>query len=112
MNSKQLGKINSVYLGYGGYQDAQFGVWFDLSMKNSGVSDGRGVWAEWSDGCKWSIEDQRDQFATIVEYIRDLCKEAGVKKLEQLKGLPVELTFDSPGFSARLVSWRILTEVL
>lgn len=108
MNRKELGKIQSVSFGYGGYQEAQFGVSFILGGAGWGVGDFWGTWAEWSKPCKWTQEDQKDTFGETVVKIRDLLKQAKKQELHQLKGVPVEVTFNNN----TLVSWRILKEVI
>lgn len=106
--NKQLGKIKRVSYGLGGYQDAQFGITFDLGGDGWGVGDFHGTWATHSKGCKWTVEDQRSAFADTAEYIRDLLKAAKVHSVDRLVGIPVEVTFDGNC----LKSWRVLTEVL
>ncbi len=104
----ELGKVQSVRVGYGGYQDAEWGVWFTLGGKSWGVSSGKGCWADWDKHCKWTPEDQRKTFAEVMEYMRDLCKDANVQDVAGLKGVPVECAFDG----MLLKSWRVLGEVL
>jgi hypothetical protein len=43
-----------------------------------------------------------------MRYVSSLLKDAKVNSVDQLKGKPVEVTFDGN----MLKSWRILTEVL
>ena len=106
----QLMKINSVYVGLGGYQNAQIGIWFDfVGSDGCGVGDGEGMWAtEWSKHCKWSEQDRIDTFGKLMMKIAGWLNEAKVDSVDQLKGKPVEVTFDGN----QLKSWRILTEVL
>ena len=107
----ELGKITSVRFGMGGYQDAQFGIWFQLGGDGWGVGDGRGVWAgKPSDHAKWTIKDKQREMGVIMLYIETLLTEGKVSNISELKGIPVEITFDSP--YGRMLSWRILKEVI
>jgi hypothetical protein len=108
MEEKWLGKISFVRFGNGGYQDSQFGVWFEFSGDGLGISDGKGEWSSWSKGCEWTQEERRDGWGRMVEWIKDIMKSAKVDSLDKLKGKPVEITT----VDSRLESWRILTEVL
>lgn len=105
----KLGKIRGVKFGFGGYQDAMFGIWFDLGGEHWGVGNGRGVWqGKPSDGAKWTIEDKKKELAEIMLYVEQLLSEAKVDSVHQLEGIPVELTWEGQC----LKSFRILTEVI
>lgn len=107
-----LGKIDYISLGYGGYDDAMFGLSVTLTLEggSSGVGGFEGTWAPPpSKHAKWTREDQLARWGGIVEKIRDLCKQAKVKSLHELRGIPVACEFDG---NMKLISWRILTEVL
>jgi hypothetical protein len=108
MKRKELGKITSLRVGIGGYQDAMFGVWLQLGGRSWGVADGRGTWATRSDGAKFSMTEWRSEFADTMLWLADLCTSAGVQDAQALVGKPVEITFDG----MKLDSWRILDEVL
>lgn len=109
----KLGKIESAYFGLGGYQDAQLGVWVTLTCGSSGVGAGMG---EWSPSqikcnpryCKWTEEDRDKGLLKAVRYLDSLLADAKVRRVDELKGKPVEIVLDG----MMLVSWRILTEVL
>jgi len=109
---KELGKIEKIEFGVGGYQDACIGLHITLSGEGWGVGASKEAWDAnmivWSEYCKWTEEDRSKQYDEIVRYISDLLHEAKVSNITQLKGKPVEATFDG----LMLVSWRILTEVL
>lgn len=106
---KEIGKIQSVKFGYGGYRDAQIGISFALGGKGWGVGDFWGTWAvERSNYAKWTEEDRIKILGETVMRINKLLSEAGVSKVEDLKNIPVEVTFDGMA----LDSWRILTEVI
>lgn len=109
MITKELGKITCVSVGFGGYQDVQFGVWFNLGGKDWGVSDGKGFWADSpSTNCKWTKKDQDQAWADTMAYLCKLCKITGVKSVNELKGKPVEVSLENN----TIKSWRLLTEVL
>jgi len=107
---KELGKIQKVHFGLGGYQDAQVGLWLQLGGEGWGVQTGEvGGWSFPPDEhAKWTLEDQIDNYALMVRKILDLLSAAKVDAIHKLEGKPVECTFDS----MVLQSYRILTEVL
>lgn len=110
---KRIGKINYISLGYGGYQDAQFGLNIDLSSKKDGwgVCDFKGFWSidtKCDKRCKWTEKDRDESFTKTMRLINKLLSQSNKKSLDQLKGVPVEVTFDGN----LLKDWRILTEVL
>ena len=109
---KKIGKINSIRLGYGGYQNAQFGLTIDFTSSKEawGVIDFKGFWSTdtKSKGCKWTEKDRDSSFAETMRLINKLLSESNKQSLDQLKGTPVEVTFDG----MVLKSWRILTEVI
>lgn len=110
--TKELGKIESIKFGYGGYQEALIGLSIIFKGDGFGISDFKGDWApsiiECSQNAKWSEEDRSKHFDELVRYIDKLLKDAKKQYLHQLNGVPVELTLES----GTLKSWRILTEVL
>lgn len=110
--NKELGKIQSVRFGFGGYQDAMFGLSLTFEGKGWGVSDfisgGWGSSITSGDSCKWTEHDRNITRASMVERIDKILTDAKVDSVDKLKGRPVELTFDNMD----LKEWRILTEVL
>lgn len=107
----RLGKIESLRVGMGGYQDAMFGVTVCLSMQGSGVSDFKGMWGQdikVGEHTKWSETDRSRQFDDLVRWMDDQCRLAKVDDVMKLVGKPVEVTLDGN----TLKSWRLLTEVL
>jgi hypothetical protein len=108
--SVQLGKIVSVRIGRGGYQDAQLGVSFALGGDGWGVGDFWGHWATRSASAEWTAESRIVVLGEIFDRLGKLISEAKVEHAQELIGRPIEATFDSP--IGRLVSWRILKEVL
>ncbi len=109
---KRLGKITSVRFGLGGYQDAMLGLSIGLGDGSWGVSDFKGQWdaesIKRSEYTKWTEEDRDRGYSDTMRYLSKLLKEASVNNVADLKGIPVEVTFDGN----LLKEWRILTEVL
>lgn len=108
---KEIGKIQRVSFGSGGYQDACIGISFTLgSDKTSwGVQDFWGAWSiERSDYCKWKEEDRIRQLGEMVMRVNALLTDAKVDSVEKLKGTPIEAQFDGN----MLKSWRVLTEAI
>lgn len=108
---KELGKITSFKLGYGGYQDAMFGVSIGLGGSSWGVGDFKGAWSldiTVDKYTKWTEKDRDSEFAKAMRFINETLKKAHKTDIGQLVGVPVEVTFDGNC----LKSWRILEEVL
>jgi hypothetical protein len=104
----ERGKIKSVRLGAGGYQDAKYGFTLDLGSGCWSVTDFWGTWADHSEGCEWSIADQQQKFLASFMRVKELMRDAGVDDFSKLKNVPVEITFEGN----TMKSWRIMTEVL
>lgn len=105
----ELGKIQKATFGFGGYQDAQFGVGFTLGGNAWGVSDFRGGWGmEPSDHAKWTAAENNGVIADACTWLRDILNAAGKTDISQLPGTPIEATFEG----MKLSSWRVLKEVL
>lgn len=92
--NKQLGKIQQIKFGRGGYQDAK-ASWYPNMIKHS-------------EHCKWTEEGRNLQFVDIVKYISDLLAAAKKTSVNKLVGVPIEAEFEA----GVLKSWRILEEVL
>lgn len=106
---KELGKIKAATFGLGGYQDCQIGFWLTLGGEGWGVTAGSGAWAlERDKHCKWTEEDRRAALADSAWKLAETLKEAKKHSVQDLVGVPVEVTFDGN----MLKSWRVLTEVL
>ena len=109
---KILGKLESVKFGIGGYQDAMIGLHVTIDMKGSGVTYTKSAWdcnkVTWDEYCKWTEEDRSKQYDEIMRYLSDLLHKAKVNTVDQLRGIPVEATFEG----MTLKEWRILDEVL
>lgn len=106
---KELGKIKSAEIGFGGYQDAMFGVTFNLGGESWGVFDFWGTWsADPTEGAHWTKSEQLANRAEVMEKLRILLIKAKKINLSDLKGIPIECFFEGNAIS----NWRILTEVL
>lgn len=105
----ELGKIKSVEFGHGGYQDACIGVTFVLGGESWGVSDFWGDWAiERSSHASWTEDGRIKKLGSVTMRIAGLLADAKVSSISQLKGVPIEVTFEG----TTLKSWRVLKEVL
>lgn len=109
---KKLGKIESIKLGLGGYQDSMIGLTIHLSGDSWDVKDFKGTWdaeiIECSKHCKWTEEDRNKTYSETIRFISKLLEESKVDDLDKLKGMPVEVTFDEN----KLKEWRVLKEVI
>ncbi len=110
---KEIGKIKSVSFGYGGYQDAMFGLSVTLGSDKEcwGVGDFNGAWSistKVTERTKWTEADRREQFADTMVFVNELLIKAKIKNVNELNGIPVEVTFDGN----TLKEWRILEEVI
>lgn len=113
MIDKKIGKIKSVKYGFGGYQGCMFGVTFDLgSDKDSwGVGDFKGAWGpeiKVDKYTKWTEKDRSNQYADTARFVADLMMKANVRDLNDLVGVPVEVTFEGNC----LKEWRVLEEAI
>jgi hypothetical protein len=104
----ELGKIRVALFGYGGYQDAQFGLTLEFEGKGWGVGTFIGPWARRTSGAKWTLDDQARQWAEMCAKLRDILEDAKKQHIGQLVGVPVEVTFED----RMLKDWRVLTEVM
>lgn len=109
MSATRLGKIEAIRLGFGGYQDAQFGLSITLSGDGWGVGDFKGHWSmKPSEHSQWTEADQDAGFAETMRFLLATLKDAKKQHLAELVGVPVEVVFDN----MKLESWRVLKEVL
>ena len=112
---KQLGKISAARFGKGGYQECQFGLFLTFDFNGSGcgacvVSGWDSASMECSDHCEWSESDRAKGHDDVCRKVSQLLKDAKIESVDELKGKPIEATFDS--LLGKLTDWRILTEVL
>lgn len=107
----RLGRIHKIHLGYGGYQDAQFGITIDFRGPGWGVGSFIGFWGidtRPDSYTKWNEADRDAVFASVVRKVNEWLNDAGRQRLNELEGVPVEITFKGNS----LHSWRVLKEVL
>lgn len=110
--SKEIGKIQNIKFGAGGYQDAMLGLtlYFGSTKNSWGIVKFYGAWGiAHTSHCKWSHEDRLKQLGEAVMMLGDLLVKTGKKDISELVGTPVEVTFDGHN---TLKDWRVLEEVL
>lgn len=110
---KELGKIQKIHFGHGGYQNVMFGLSVTLGNDGWGVNDFiSGFWdpemMKRSEHCKWTEMDRLNAQGEMVNRISKLLKDAKVSDIMKLEDKPVEVTFEG----MQLKSWRLLTEVI
>ena len=110
MTEKLLGKIRSAKLGFGGYQDAMFGLSLDFDLNGSGIGTFiSGGWTgERSEYARWTEEDRSKLQSELIVKLMKILKAAKVDDVIKLKNIPVEVIIENQS----LKDWRILTEVL
>jgi hypothetical protein len=110
MKMKELGKIESVKLGNGGYTGDMFGFTFCLKGRDCCcVQQFKGGWNfEPFGNSKWSKAEQDAHFLKCFNEVREIMKQAQVDNFNDLAGVPVEIEIENN----TLKSWRVLTEVL
>jgi len=109
MDGKQIGKIQKISFGKGGYQDVEIGVSFTLGGKAWGVND---FWGTFSDErpefALWTEENRIKTLGETVMRLNKLLKDAKKRNIVELLNTPIEATFEGN----LLKSWRVLTEVI
>lgn len=106
---KKLGKISSIKLGRGGYQDAMFGLTISFSFDVCcGIGTFIGTWETRSKHAQYSVEQWEKQMLDVFVKIKELMHDAKVDDFNKLVGVPVEITLENDTFK----DFRILTEVL
>lgn len=108
MSDKYLGKIERVYYGMGGYDDAMFGLTIVLTTQYGDVCDFKGTWTTRSEQARYSIEEWQLGHLGAALFTMNLLRDAKKKRVEDLVGTPIEAEFEG----STLKSWRVLTEVL
>ncbi len=107
--NKKLARIEKASFGHGGYQDAEIGISFTFGSEGWGIGDFWGFWGTKRAGnAKWTEQDRIDTLGSVVMRINQLLSDARVRDVESLVGVPVEITING----GRMVSWRVLKEVL
>ena len=106
---KSIGKISSISFGFGGYQDVQFGVTISVETESGSATTGMWTWCGKPDEyTKWTVEQQSDYYNKTMRYIIKLMQDAKVQNINDLKGKPIEATWEGNW----LKEIRILTEVI
>jgi len=106
MTEKVLGKIEQVEFGIIHDRPNLFGLTLCLGTSSSGVVESIVV--------NMNQAKYANDFTEVVEVMEEiytLLKDAEVLNINELVGIPVEMTFKQ-GFRRTLESFRILTEVL
>ena len=109
MIEKKLGKISHSYFGV---IEGMMGLSVALQADGYCVDDFKGFW-DWestkrSEYTKWTENERDKRLLDTLKFLSKLLKQAKVKCAEDLKGKPVEVTFEGN----TLKDWRLLTEVL
>lgn len=111
---KQIGKIKSVCVGKGGYQNAMFGISFELGGPDWTVGDFEGAWGiktpphDITTEAGWTEKDRTEAFSLTMRRMNQLICDAKVDCIAQLVNIPIEATFEGQ----KLQTWRILTEAI
>lgn len=112
--NKVLGKISIFTHGIIGYNEMMLGydIQFSLDGGSSGVGTSLGFLdyetVKHSEYCKWTEKERDDSNIKMLKEISFILKQAKVKNIEELVGIPVEVTLKGNTFE----SWRVPTEVL
>lgn len=93
---KELGKISSVSFGLGGYQNATLGLHVTLEFGGGGCADTISAWdcsqVKCHEYSEWTEEDRSKQYDDIMRKLSELLHKAKVDTVDQLKGMPIEVT--------------------
>lgn len=103
---KELGKITAV--SFGRNTDRPFMFGFELTLSGKGWGTFTTISANMSDTCEWSENERDAAFFEVCKKIYKLLEDANVNSVDELVGIPVEVTFANH----ILKDYRILTEVL
>ena len=110
MTGKILGKID--FAEFGTIRDYPFLMGLQLGFKladGTYIMDGGKYCVNVSPECKWEYEGKREKcIAEKIDHVYSILKDAGVNKVSELVGKPVEVTIDRNTFA----DFRILKEVL
>jgi len=106
---KRLGKIISIKFGL---DENMLGLHLSLGNENWGVKDSNAIWdyerVKRTEYTQWTEEGRTESFIDLMKHISKLLKDAKVNSVDELKGIPIEVTFEGN----LMREWRILTEVL
>lgn len=106
---QRLGKITKATYGIGGYDDTQFGLTLEFKDALGCVGHFNGFWiGKPSSNAEWTTDDQTMRLGGTALALYALLCDAKKTRVEELVGVPVQLTFKGQS----LIAYRILTEVL
>jgi len=105
--SKKLGKISSARVGFD--SDGRFGFWLKFTGEDMGAEWSMHYWPLKPSNTSSIHKQIEEKRKVIIETIECNLKLAKKTFVSELLGSPVEIEFDEMG---KLMSWRILTEVL
>ena len=104
-----IGVISSARFGWGGYQEVMLGLSLTFDMSGSAVAHFDGMWGQTRrDSCQWTEADRLTQLGEAVMRLGKVLNEAKKMHVEELVGVPVEVTLDGNLFKG----WRVLTEAI
>lgn len=103
MLETHLGKIVQARIGFGGYQEAMFGLTIVMDYGPYSSID--------FISCGWKSKEKcnMDLMGQMAFKLLELLMDSNVSSLEDLVGVPVEVTLGNGGV---LAHWRVLTEVI
>lgn len=90
---KEIGYIEKVTFGKGGYNDDMIGILLCFKGKNWIVNDDRLTW-DWNIVKDEWIKDRDIAYRDMVIFLSKLLSDAKVNTIEELVGIPVEIEFD------------------
>lgn len=109
----KIGKIHSIKIGFADYKDCQLGISviiFGGGKDLFALFDFKGFWSGLPDSnAQWTIQDQRNALGDALLWLGEILKLTGKKTVEELVGVPVEVTFED---NMVMKSWRVLEEVI
>lgn len=106
----QLGKIQKVKFGHGGYDDAMIGFSFTLGGESWAVGDFWGSWrSDPTEHTKWTKASRANLLGDYMMRFNQLLEDSKSHDISELVGIPVRVYFKN--FN-ELDRWEILKEVL
>lgn len=109
MAEKILGKIDYAEIGMIADYPFLFGLQLGFSLNGGkfGICDGAKFAVNMNVKCDWDEKEREYAIAKMMDFIYDTLKDAKVRSVSDLVGIPVEVTIVNNTFK----SFRILTEV-
>jgi hypothetical protein len=106
MDGKFLGKITKARFGYV-HEGFLFGLQVDISF--DGYASTQAYSMNVSKNCKYeSVTQRKEHCEGLVDNVADTLKKAKVDFVDELEGMPIEVTC----VGSAIKEWRILEEVL